>query len=355
MHLRAAPLVFALAALAACTKPAEPEPQAPPELPPPAPTPADAHPGHELPKKAGVKCEYKLQDILTETLGDQLAAGHQADVRFSLTTGITETGTLTYALSVEHVHVEGKREAYSVSLDSDDHGHMVRVRGGADTLLMFDAVLYFALIGQRVVFHVDDAGRLLRVEGGDEIRARYLALHPPKPREAPHQKARVAVALSDEALARRFLPFAAIAPRRGGLAPRTIPPTRAEHDFAEYAADVMRAARLRWVEGDLVLEEKRAFAPTRRAPTHPGPTGYPKVGLLSGEDQTTVALPPDTPCFARAATTFSTRRTWQGMLEDEEITTEQRREGTWLVHPPHEAPVLKKPASKPASQPAKLH
>lgn len=343
-------------AFVGCKESSAPAPEAPPPS-PAAPSAAKAEAGYRLPKSPGVTCEYRLKDILTETLGDQLAAGHQVDVRFTLTTALTETGTLTYTLAVQHVHLEGKREAYSVKLDSNDHGQMVRVRGGADTLLLFDAVLYFALLGQTVVFEVDEAGRLTEVRGGDAVRQAYLAMHPPKPREAPHQRARVYVALSDEALARRFLPGAALVPEQGPLSPRTVPPAKGPRDFAEYAADMMRAARVRWVGEDLVIEEKRAFGPTDRKSAFPGPTGYPKVGLLSGQDQSTVALAADSPCYRRAATKFEFRQTWQGVLQEDEITTEQRREGTWLVQPEGEAPVVPaRPASRPkpgpASQPA---
>lgn len=354
---RAAVLAITVA-LVGC--PQEPAAPAQPEAPsmantPKGPSGPTGDKGPFVLPKVEAECSYVLKDILTGTLGAQLVAGHDAEVRYTLTTKKTETGTLAYTLRVDHVRVEGKREAYTVKLDSSDHGNMVRVRGGADTLLLFDAVLYFAFLGRELTFYVGENGNLTKVEGAPAVREAYLAMHPPRPRDDPHQQARVAVALSDEMLARRFLPFAAVAPPTGPLGPRTEPPVRGPADWAEYPADSMRAVRVRWVKDDLVVEEKRAFAPTERESTYPPPSGFPKVALLSAQDQSTVAISPGTPCFARAARSFDVQRTWRGIVEEDEITTEQKLQGTWMVRPADAPPDVKtppRPASKPAAHPA---
>lgn len=318
-------------ALSACT-----EPPPPAAAPPPAPAvpPKSSPPKTKamtLPLKADQTCSYTLKDVRTESLGDQLAAGHEATVQYDLRTQLTATGTLAYVLKVKHVSLNGKREAYQVKLDSSDHGQMVRARGGADTLLMFDAVLYLALLDQELTFEVHPSGKLLRVKGAVAAREAYLAMHPPKPRKAPHQIARVAVAMSDDNLARRFLPLAALAPAKDKLQPLTTSGTKAAFDFAEYAADSLTAVRVRWVKDQLILEEKRAFAPSPREPKYAPHTGFPKVELRSAKAQATIALDPASPCFVKAATQYSVNRSWTGMLEEKEVTTEQKVTGTWLV------------------------
>ncbi|MCA9554311.1 MAG: hypothetical protein KC933_30020 [Myxococcales bacterium] len=43
-----------------------------------------------------------------------------------------------------------------------------------------------------------------------------------------------------------------------------------------------------------------------------------------------MAVSPTDPCFTDAAYQFMVGRTWTGMLEDKEITTEQERSGAWI-------------------------
>ncbi len=310
-----------------------------------------------LAKTANTTCKYVLKDVLTESLGEQLAAGHTLTVEYTLKTSITETGTLAYALTVDHVKMTGKRENFALKIDSSDHGQMVRVRGGADTLLMFDGVLYFALLGQKIVFEIGENGNLLRVQGGAEARAAYLAMHPKKPRSDPYYQAKVAVALSDDALARRFLPFASLAHWQAKLQPQSLPLRKEAMDWAEYPAESMRGARMRWVDGQFVIEEKRAFAPSERTPKYTGPRGFPKIALRSAKDETMVGLAEDTPCFTQAATTQEMHRTWTGMIDEAEVTTTQVIKSTWIVRPASAVPAgaPRKAASQPkpaASQPS---
>lgn len=325
--------------LFACPKaeaPQTPPPEAKAEAPTPSPAapvaPASPAPAAmTLDDTPDVVCHYVLKDVMTETLGDQTTAGHEVEVQYDLRTLSTQTGTPAYALNVRHVSLNGKREAYAVKLDSNDHGQMVRAKGGADTLLMFDAVLYLALLEHELIFEVSPGGKLRAVHGAPALRETYLAMHPAKPRADPHQIARVAVALSDDALARRFLPFAALAPSQVDLHPQTSAQTKGAMDWAEYPADTLSAVRVRWFKDQMLIEEKRAFAPSAREPKYPPHKGYPKVTLRSASGDAIVGLRPDSPCFVRAASHFETARTWTGMLDEEEITTEQKTTSVWVV------------------------
>lgn len=338
---------IALLLLPACNKSEGPDPKGiQVEVTAATKTPTPTPDAMVLAKTADMECKYVLKDVLTESLGDQLAAGHTLTVEYTLKTSITETGTLAYALTVDHVKMTGKREDYALKVDSSDYGQMVRVRGGADTLLMFDGVLYFALVGQKIVFEVGENGNLLRVQGGAEARAAYLAMHPKKPRSDHHHQAKVAVALSDDALARRFLPFASLAHWQVKLQAQNLPVQKTPIDWAEFPADSMRGARMRWVGDEFVLEEKRAFAPSLRAPKYPAAKGFPKISLRSAQDQTTVGLKKDTPCFTQAATTQEMHRSWTGLLEEAEVTTTQVIKSTWIVRPASAVP-----PDAPASQP----
>jgi hypothetical protein len=323
---------LALVALtAACTEapPAAPPAPTAPQAAPTPQAPPPASPGPFALPRAEATCRYELQDVLTVTLGGQLAAGHEATVTYALAVA-PEDGGLAYTATVERVTLKGKREDYSAKLDSEVQGDMVRVRGGADTLLMFEGILYFALLQRPLTFHVGPAGHLLRVEGAEAVREALLTLHPPKPRQDPHQRAQVAVALSDDGLARRLLPFAALAPQQDTLQPAVSAPAEGQTDFAEYPAKHMIGSRIRWLQGKLLLEEKRAFAPSEGPAKYPARAGFPKEALLRGEDDTTVALTPGDPCFSEAAFRFAVTRSWTGVLQDEELTTEQHRSGTWL-------------------------
>lgn len=321
-----------------------PAKEAPPPAEAPAPAPAAppaAAPAAATPTKTSTSsfdwapepkevCTYQLKDVLTETLGDQLSAGHEVVARYSLRAEAAKGGGLSYLARVEHVHVKGKREAYAVDLDAQDRGDMVRVQGGADTLLLTDAILYFALLDRPVTFEVGLDGRVTKVLGGEAIREAFLALFPPKPRKDPHYQGQVQVRLSDDALVRRLLPFAAIAPAQGGLQPAKTLPAKEEIQRPEYPARALTATRLRVRDGNLLLEEKRALAPTDAEAEVPARKGLPEITLQAGQERTTVELTPGDPCFVRAAHQSSVTRRWRGQIEDEAVTTAQKRTSTLL-------------------------
>ena len=280
-------------------------------------------------------CHYALEEVRTETLGGQATGGHRitAGLRAEVTPATDRKGAaLAVRLTVEHVTAEAKAGGYRLKLDSQRPADQRRVAGGADTLIFFDVIAYFALLGDPVTVFLAPTGVLEGpLTGARDARKRFLKLHPPKPRKDPRQRALVALSLSDRAILERLWPPAPEMPA-GGIATGARPPARpTSRGYDDFAAVGHIAHRLSTAGDKSLLEVKAALVPPDRKPelkvaeghAVPARNGSPERKLLGVERSVLVELAPPDPCILRAASQEKLRVAYRGEHEDQEVNAEQ--------------------------------
>jgi hypothetical protein len=272
------------------------------------------------------ECIHDVRELLTEGLGAQPFAGHE--VRVSYERRAKPVDAMAFVVEVKRVQSSARREGYSAKLDSSLAGDLQRVRGGADTIVMYEMVLPFAFLGKRVSIAVDERGRLQAVEGGAEIRQAMLDMHPPKPRKDPHYQKKVELTLSDEAIAELLMPGSVAIPKEGPLASGRQDTTEgATFDLVEYAGRGQEGFRISLRPERWLIEQKRAFIPvaevSSRVPPLPNPIAT--VELMKGDRSLTVEYEPKNPCFRRAGSAYNDLAVWSGMIDDVKTTTERKR------------------------------
>ena len=288
---------------------------------PPLTGPAAKANSQWLAPNTDARCRFRMREVLDETTGGQLSAAHQLVVTYDVFARPHDDHATAYTATVRHVRARGRRLEYNTKLDSGRPGDMVRVEGGADTTILFDVVVPFALLDRPLEVIVAPDGRLLSVKGGDAVRKRMLALHPPLPRKSPHYQGRVDVLLSDARLAAYLLPMAGLVPTGG--------PAEGQRDDADYTAKVLTNTRRRAVGPAVMWEQKQALgeATTSSVPPLAGGT---KVALESGQRSTTVEQVPGQACFRQAGASETRKLEWTGVVDKEEVTLPQQRTLTRL-------------------------
>lgn len=276
---------------------------------------------------AQAPCAFLLKDVVSEKLGESLIGGHTINVSYQLTPAAEASGTAVTAV-VSAVKVEARRDTLSAKLDSARPADLKRVEGGADALPFFEAVNYFALLNQKLVFHLDERGALRSVEGAEAVRQRLLNMHPEKPRTEPHAQAKVALKASDKALAAIFLPYVTALPAEGPLTDPRLEEGEAAVDLGTTTANGFRGVRVRRHQGKVWVEEKWALQPSPAASSVPNEPGAPTRSFLVGDRQLTVALPPDDICFEQAGWSENLNHLWKGLIEEALVETEEKRTQT---------------------------
>ncbi len=321
-------IALALACLAGCPKEPEPKPpDPPPEAPPPVPVDVVGAPATFTPLTPGAVCTYELKEVMTESLGEQLLAGHEITITYELRARQTEA-PLTFEAEVTRIQADARRETYHAKLDSLRAGDLRRIQGGADTIVMYEMVVPFALLGKRLTIALDARGRIQTLEGGDAVRQAMLALHPPKPRKAPHYVKKVEVALSDDAILGYLLPSAVIVPKDGPLASgRQETMDDQTFDLADYAGRGQEGFRILLRPDRWLIEQKQAFIPVAEVHSVVPPLPHPlsEVTLEKGDHSVTVDFEPQNPCFKTAGSAFNDQAVWTGPIEDVKTTTERTR------------------------------
>jgi hypothetical protein len=272
-------------------------------------------------------CTYEMKEVATETLGDQLLAGHEITVTYELAAQERKEG-LAFEANVTRVQTDARRETYSAKLDSLRAGDRMRVQGGADTIVMYEMVLPFAFIGKRVTLELDQRGRFRALQGGDAVRQAMLAMHPPKPRKNPHYQKRVEVALSDEAIAEYLMPSALAIPQEGPFASgRQETSDGLTFDLIEYGGRGSEGFRLSVRPERWLVEHKRTFARADGVSSAVPQlaNAMATVELMGGDRSVTVEFEPTNPCFRRAASAFNDQAVWSGTIEDVKTTTDRKR------------------------------
>src|SRR5688572_9452074 len=165
-------------ALIACKEPPAPPPPPPAEA-PPQQVDVVGDPVVFSPLAPAATCTYELKEVATEALGDQLLAGHNITITYELRAKESKS-PLALEAEVTRVQADAKRDTYTAKLDSLRAGDLLRIQGGADTVVMFEMVIPFAFLGKRVTFELDERGRLRAIQGASEVRKALMELHPPK-------------------------------------------------------------------------------------------------------------------------------------------------------------------------------
>lgn len=211
--------------------------------------------------------KLQLSEVMTTKVGDTLVAGHVIEIAYRVVTDGVQR-----ILTVERVKSEHRREAYRAKLDSNLPGDLVRVRGGAETSISFEAVAAFALLGQPLRLTLGDNGNVTAIEGGDAVRASMLAMFPPAPRKAPRTKTLIALRLSDSQLLERLWPAGRLLPADGALTTGRRINTDTAEDLGDYQISVAQATMLKRDGRALTLISKRINKPsTRPSAAPPGP------------------------------------------------------------------------------------
>ncbi len=261
-------------------------------------------------------CIYRLWETYTEIIGDDLVTGHVLLVTYEATVRMSVDTNVAYTVQVQHVRGVGRRDTYSVKLDSDRPADLRRVTGGADTTLLFDMVMPFALLGHPVTVVVDNDGGLVSVDGGEAVRAEMLALHPPRPRRSPHHQGRVDTLLSDDRLATYLVPLA-------GVTPLSEPVSRVR-DEADYAVQVLTNARAGPAGARYIWEEKQAFGPVDAPSKVPRKAGAATIALAEGRASRTVEQEPGRACFRQAGSSDVRTQRWTGVIDEDEVTLDRK-------------------------------
>jgi len=131
-----------------------------------------------------------MREVRDELTNGQVAAAHQMLVTYDVIAKPGDT-TTTYTATVRHIRAQGRREDYKAKLDSDRVADLRRVHGGADTLVLFDIVVPFALLERPIEVDVKPDGTVAAVRGGDAVRDAMREMLPASPRKSPHHQARI--------------------------------------------------------------------------------------------------------------------------------------------------------------------
>ena len=278
-------------------------------------------------------CRYELEEVRTETLGGEGSAGHRIALTMKAELMPAQPkGPLRVKLTVEKVTAEAKTEGYRLQLDSTLPGHQRRIAGGSDTLVFFDVMSYFALLEESITASLLPTGALDGIlEGADGVRARFLKLHPQKPRKSPRQRALVELSLSDRGILERLWPHALELPRKGIISGTTPPPTPTYRAYDDFPAVGRSARRLSTIEGRSLFELKTVLGPTSSVPKVdrallpeiPSREGLPRRRLLAVERTLLTELTPPDLCFVRAASDEELKVAYEGEREEGPINVEQ--------------------------------
>jgi hypothetical protein len=270
---------------------------------PPPPAPSDAGSSPEPPKAQpfaalapGARCAYEVKEVGTETGRKGLFAAHELRLEYTLTATRAPSGLLGLEARVTRVRGKARRDAYDAELDSDRRGDRLRVQGGADTQVLTELVVPFALLDLPLRFNLDASGRRVALEGGEAARARLRAMFPPAPRERPETARRIEEVLGDEALTLLLVPNAALldgAP----VVHRQVREAQVETTLLGLAVRGRAAVRPSLKGSDLFLEYRANLVAA--APAPPVPTVRT---LLDAERSATVRVTPPDPCPAEAGT-----------------------------------------------------
>ena len=298
--------------------PPPPPPFTVPDLEPVAPLtgPSPSPPYAWVAGTEDAACRYRLREVYDESLGDELVAAHQLLVTYDVSAKNEPDGGVAYTVKVGHIRTIARREDYVAKLDSDRSRDLRRVHGGADTMVLFDIVVPFALLERPLSVTIAGDGALRAVEGGDAVRAAMLAMSPPKPRADPAHRQRIDALVSDARLAEYVLPMVGLTPAKA--------PTSKARDDADYAVRELRNVRTR-AQGPAVLWElKSVFAPEKDSPKDAS------VVLERGQTQVTVEQQPGRACFRQAGSRHERAERWTGVIEDVEVTRTRTKTRTRL-------------------------
>ncbi len=310
--------------VAEAPKPVEVEP-APPPVEPSADAPDPKPPYDFKPSAAGALCRYTYKQVVNEVLGGDFYAGQEIEASYVLRAKALKAG-LGFVLEAEAetLKMRGKREDVHTDLDFSRAADIRRVEGGADATVEPDTVAWFALLNRPVKIHLDPRGRFVRLDGGDAVRKRFLALHPPRPRKDPRYVKLAEVRLSDEAIAERFLPYAVHIFEEGPLEKGRKDTEQLEVFTPDHRARAMRARRIDHKDKKILFETRWGFAPSEEENIVPKSPDANVLAFLGGEGSELVSFEAENPCFLQAAQTRSVQHTWRGQIRGEPVTSERK-------------------------------
>ncbi|MEQ8272298.1 MAG: hypothetical protein RMA76_22720 [Deltaproteobacteria bacterium] len=302
----------------------EPEP-APPPVEPSADAPDPKSPYTFKPNAAGALCRYTYKQVVNEVLGGDFYAGTEIEVDYILRTQPLKAGLgFAFEAVAERVRMRGKRADVHTDLDSTRNSDLRRVEGGADATVEPDTVAWFALVDLPVKIHLDMRGRFERLDGGDEVRKRFMSLHPPHPRKSPFYIERAKLRMSDEAIAERFLPFAVHLFEKGNLDAGRKDKEEIEVLTPDHRARALRARRINHKGKKILFETRWGFAPSKAPHVVPKNPDANIQDFLGGEGSELVSFEADNPCFLQAAQTRSVAHSWRGLVDGESVATERK-------------------------------
>lgn len=296
---------------------------------PSADAPAPQSPYTLEARPAGAVCAYELTDTQNVLLGGDMYSGLQTKVRYVLRSEKSKKGIRLVA-EVEHVVTDGRLQDVKIDLDSSRASDVRRISGGADATMRPDVVGFFAMIGNKIAFELDERGHLLKVEGGNAVRKRFLDYHPPKPRKSPHYIEKAKIQLSDEALAGFLLPYAPTMFEKGAVEDKRKDVEKMPVFDRDHRADALRARRIGAKDKRIVFEAKWQFAPSKEAhkvPEHPDAN---VKEFLGGNGNELVAFEAKNPCFLQAARTRQYDHNWHGYIDGETILTKRTTTRTYI-------------------------
>ena len=296
--------------------------EAPPEVEPSADAPTPAPPFTLDAPPAGAVCTYRVQDHLTDSMGGDVLAASETEIDYVLRS-MRADSALVLEAQVERVAARGRREDTKFDLDSDRPGDVRRVSGGADATIEPEMVAWFALVGVPIRIHLDERGHVLRVEGGDAARTRFLSYHAPVPRKSKHYSQKAQVRLADGDLVARFLPYAGLVYEEGDLTEGREATDEIERVHPDFTVKVMQGRRVRTKGKRIFWDELLTFAPSEKPHSVPPLEHGPKQKYLRGNGRTTVALQAKSPCFLQAARSVRHELVWSGTIRGADVDVER--------------------------------
>lgn len=279
-------------------------------------------------------CRYRLQDLYTERLGETLFAGHTLNAEIEVDV-VAQEGHLAFRARLLHGDAKGQREDYRYRLDSHERSAQIRLRGGSDLLIAFEAVHVLNFVDLPLVWRADPRLHPTAAPDTKAFHDRLWERYPPRPRaKAPDQK-RLRDATNAKALLSLLYPVAVLVPAKGPLKHGARFEENVRLEGAATEARGTAVTEMRHEGGSLWIKQSRRYSPT--------PDTFSSGGvmrtLLAAQGHATVQMVPGDPCFHKAAYAQKLKHKWSGFIEGQPTETLETISWTrvWTKAPTPEA------------------
>ncbi len=240
-------------------------------------------------------------------MADQAVAQHTITLNYSLSHGPDGV-----TIRVHHVKAHARRENYQAKLDSDRPGDLVRIKGGADTLIMYPMVQAFSLY--QLPLETQRRNHLLQpFQNAGAAADALMSYHPSIPRKQSFHQQKVALTHGSKQLLNYLFPASQLLPESGVVTAGYKEKQPLIIHQPGYSAKGFRAVSAQKWRDSLLLQAKGGASPIKTQLAQP--KGNDSEKLLELVDELSVQLKPDQLCFEQAAQSTTLKTEWRGPIE----------------------------------------